>query len=814
VSNGHTRENATPNADRRRDIDAPDSDSDQDPVADFQHTVGNRATGQILLAKYSPDKGRTRRAGGTGGSSSTTTLPTKPAKPPWYQEILDLIADEQKNVITLGTGTTVGGDALPWMNEVKDVALALDAKDVKATKTAIKVLLKDQPMALYPYVISERLDHEMVSRAFALGLAPEAMDLLRYFRRRNEYREPPAWHPHSYAEDRAMWERVAAEATAGGAPKDATAASNVLNKVQPTFTAMALELSQLDYGRVQSDYSLRHDPSIGLLAGPYDQSISEYHHTLKELVDRLYVQLETAEQLLINEAEAQLEKGKGTKALETAKRAHASLDVAITSVKDEIVDTTRSEFGKKGKHFDYFTGKADKARTIGITFFDSEQTEGEEMKRTYGAIADARDKQLKFLERLYGLQTKGGKPTDEAVSNEAAIKAMGGRLRLHNTDDWRQFLSAKLKQMRAAGISDGDALDQMLDLVRAYFKAFAVHTPYNIEEGGDNYLTRSFPRALTGKLLHDCGVYALRIAYMLSLVRKELHLDIKFIILPHHIGLVLTGDAKHSGLPTYIIQNDTFSKFTAARLTTLRDQWLNTDAQGVPLAKPQARDDVQFMGELAAAVFEDTDAPFKLMDVPKLTAPNTTALQKKYFDLYQDAAKQRILVDEPGKTGIKNFEDRYSRLAEAENALSGRVVPFWNDLAPAIWARHKARLLEALRGIRAQQLGKSAYQAARDDYVNDLESQGGPLLKWKEELVTEEADIAATLAAHPKLLAKGARTFPTARWGFSSQSRRALDALEMHLADLAFEDDLDDPAKEDQIEPPFVKPGGKIILDE
>ena len=814
MSNGHARDpDATTS--RRRNIDAPDADTDQDPIADLQHTVGNRAAGQLLLAyggtgvQYSPN-GPT----GAGGSSTTTTTTKKAAKPPWYQEILDRIADEQQNVVTLSTGGTIGGDALVWMNEIKAVALALDAKDVKATQAAVKILIKDQPTALLPYVISEQLDHEMAARAFALGLAPEAMDLIRYFRRRNDWREPRDVHTHSYREDRALWERVTAEAMAAGVPKNGAAAEHALNTVVPIFTAIALEMSELDPGRVEGDRYVRKDPSLSHLAGPYDQSISEYHLTLTGLVDRLFVYVETCEQMLIDTAQDDLEDGKGTKALDIAKRAHVSIDVAITSVKDRELETTKSKFGKTGsKHFDYFGGKADKARSLGISFFDPKQTEGEEMRATFGDIEDQRGQELAFIERLYGLQKKGGKPTDEAASNEAAIKAMGGHLSLHSNESWRVFLSEKLVLMKKAGVGEAEALEKMLDLIHAYFAAFAVHTPYNIDEFGDNYLTRSFPRTLGGQLLHDCGVYALRIVYMLSLVRKDLHLAIRFVVLPEHVGLVLTGDqGAPADYPTFIIHNNKINKITAKEMSGLRDHWRTHDPAGNPLATPQKLDEEQFMGELAAGLYSTVDAPFKFEDVPDLKAPSIPKLQQKYFDLYHARAVASVITDEPGKTGIKNFESRYAKLSDKSQVLFGGVKRYWNDVAPKIWEKHKKGLIGTLQAAQRREVGKQAYFARRDAYVAELNKIADPLGALRDEVFLEQGDIADVLAKHPKLVAKGARVAPSGRGLTFSIAEQKVEDLRIYIINEMMSDlDWDDPDKVDRIEPPFVKPNSRVV---
>src|SRR5262249_4604596 len=137
-------------------------------------------------------------------------------------------------------------------------------------------------------------------------------------------------------------------------------------------------------------------------------------------------------------------------------------------------------------------------------------------------LVEIRFQQIDALERLTGQQKDDkGQTTAESTENAGLIAGLGG-LKLDDNEGWRQFLLAKCKAQRAAGTPDDAALAATIDVLPSYLRAFTFHTPLNIDEFGDNYLTRTFPRALTGQLLHDCGVYALRVTYALSLVRDEL----------------------------------------------------------------------------------------------------------------------------------------------------------------------------------------------------------------------------------------------------------------------------------------------------
>ena len=267
------------------------------------------------------------------------------------------------------------------------------------------------------------------------------------------------------------------------------------------------------------------------------------------MLGKLFTSMQLNYQVLLDEAIAELEGGKGTKGLEEAKKMIEERIKPLVFFRagdftpEDVLDR-RDPLDlrpRRGRYLDVFTPKA-KARSIGFTFYDTLQKEGDEKQLALGRIWRHRHNQIELLERLYGV----GKANAE---NATVLKQLGG-LRLHNNDDWRRFLIAKFEAAEQRLGDKGKALSEVINLLKAYLQAFTIHTPYNIEEFGDNYLTRSFPRALTGQLIHDCGVYALRIAYALSLIKDRLKLRFRFIRLPAHVGLVITGKGLPPSSPT------------------------------------------------------------------------------------------------------------------------------------------------------------------------------------------------------------------------------------------------------------------------
>ena len=165
------------------------------------------------------------------------------------------------------------------------------------------------------------------------------------------------------------------------------------------------------------------------------------------------------------------------------------------------------------------------------------------------------------------------------------------------------------------------------------------------------------PRALTGQLIQDCGVYALRTAYILTKVRDEpdLKLKFRFVVMPVHLGLVVTGE----GLPTYVAQNGSFHVISPESLAVMRkdwDAWKATKKERdpsnpfapekeVPVEPEGKKDDEQFLGELATQLFipGPLDMPFKVVDVPAYPGDaSPAAVKKSMWSLYKTVAPTEL----------------------------------------------------------------------------------------------------------------------------------------------------------------------------
>jgi hypothetical protein len=369
-------------------------------------------------------------------------------------------------------------------------------------------------------------------------------------------------------------------------------------------------------------------------------------------------------------------------------------------------------------------------RSVSINFFDREQIGGFEKHLPVLYVVNKRLEQAKYLAELYGSGNRG---------------AMGATpLKLDSIDAWRVFLRAKVQDLRKAGNNSGDALTTVVDLLERYLQSFTMSTPYNIEDvvakDEDNYLKRSYPRALTGQLIQDCGVYALRLTYLLSLVREDLGLRFRLIVLPSHVGVIVTGE----GVPTFIAHSNQLNRIDSDKLEELKKSW----TAGNPGVTTEGK---EFDGALGAAYFsQGVDQPFRLIDVP-LSIKNDDPLQKEMLQRFYGSEVLKPVVGEDPKAGITSFELEYlAILAATRRHHNELVVPTWNGPARMLWDTHGKLLSEALQGDRKGFTGVAeAYKTKLDDVFSKVDI-------GRKALDDRRAAVSKALGEHPALIAKGA----------------------------------------------------------
>jgi len=665
------------------------------------------------------------------------------------------------------------GRQLPVLHKMDELAQAVEAKDVPRTKAAVADFLSEARKTGLDAATAVMLGDvplTLVSRVYLIGLAPESKQLQDLFfgEEGKSYYQQPADRGR-FNSDLAIWTRIVEDAIARTSVEDPGHAEVSIDLLLVAFKGVNDAAGKLDPKQVAMDLEYaRQEATSGYTPPGYmgAWNVGSYFSYLMALIPQLVVGIERAFQVLLDAAVADLEAGKGSAALAKAK---SVLETKLRPAFDFdrllslTLPITRSDFDSKTKrHLDYFDERK-KAPSAVIHPYRSDENLFFEKDLTIKRIYEIRANQIAVIERLFGFaKDKTNNVTVESAENAAAIKNVP-RFKLHDDDSWRAFLLEKFSASRKRLPDDWAALSATVDVLRAYVSAFTMHTPYNIDEFGDNYLGRTFPRALTGQFIEDCGVYALKIAYALSLVRNKLGLIFRAVRLPVHLALVISFKDKDVTKGAFFVNNNMITPVQPSEMEMFARQWQTTSAKGDPLDKPRKLDASRFLGEMAGATFvERTDIPFRVVDVPDV--PDVKSPGKRHAVLWKFYHKK--LLDEVTSATKKEAQPELKYLALLEDEKQAR-----NDLAVPFWrAAHRlfvARRDSLIRAAADQTSSDAKKRTSADDTLAahraDLLRLSEPLRNRITQLQAERDEVTAFMAAHPEATSKTARLSPWLR---------------------------------------------------
>ena len=717
-----------------------------------------------------------------------------PNAKPFYQSVLDAFNKAK-------------GDLERAIKPIVQLCEAIDQEQTRDIAKRMDALVKLDAYVLPPNFPSGTLATEVMTRLVLLGQGQAASRFSTWYINLPHIKGPSHNYAQRYYDDEDWYWHGVLEALRERVDwKDAAAALKLLDGLFTFFRQIERVRAALDAKAVLADLKRlnqfytpgEYSRGFGMESSP-NISIALYHGRLTELLRDTFIAMQRPFQVVLERAAEDLAAGKGDALLKAAEKGLTSVLDQVRLPKEAIptIETGETIWETVGKQdvlrqVDYFLeAKAARKRSIKLESYD-ETTRWLYVRPSqlvdYRRIVAIRHMQVDALKRIFGLEKDAkGKPTADAKENQAALKALGGDgLQLHSDEDWRKFLRAKFDLHMASSKSAEESLESVIELLKTYLHAFTTHSPFNIDDFGDNLLKLQFPRTLTGQLVHDCGVYAMRIAYMLSLLRDhpQLKLRFRYIWLPVHIGLIISGDK----LPTYFIHNDTFIKFDQADLAALRAKWNLTDRQGNQIApaaagagtaggkaaKPpdpakaaqaQKRRDDEFAAELAGNEFIPfTDLPYMVTEVPKLGLKSEKADKDILWSNYTALARKELFSDltRDPKSPYYQFHLNYLNVLEKiKQHYNQFVVPFWDDLAHPAWVKAKPKLekaaadLKAARTVADRAKAEKAFDAAANDYFKPIETVFAKVDKAYSPITSDTAAITTVLQQHPEILARG-----------------------------------------------------------
>ncbi len=692
--------------------------------------------------------------------------------------------------------------------------------------------------------LSQELMIELATRMFKLGLETQSDKLRKFYA--EHARHSPGYDPGAARRNIKFYTALVASALAAANASTPEQAAASLDFMIRAFVPIRDALGAVDQDAVARER--RYPPQF--LLRPWMSTV-EVNDALTEQVQALFGGIEAMFQALIDASAAELEQGLGAttlaltkNVLETKLRPVLFPDDKSKDIAGLRIQITHTAIKKgRGKISDEFaTGAAKKKRSVAVTTYDPEQESAEELHMPLEALYRVRRDQVKVLARLYGATSlipiakdKQGVLSNEAQRNAEAIKQLErGRLRLHNNDDWRAFVLQKYRDLvQPSGArlkkSPAAALQAIIELLFAYMSAFTVHARYtNVYDIGDNYLNKDFPRGLSGQLIHDCGVYALRVAYILSLVRVELKLRFRFVVLPVHVALVIDGDQ----VPTYVVHNNHYEEISTEEWAKLRQHWeaykdkkevpdpsdpsgLTTTTQAVQ--PPGPRDEQQFVGEVAGSTFihGPLDMPFIVTDVPQ-AGDAAKAAQARLWAFYQRTSTQEVFG--PAAKDKRNesaylFHTRYLALTEQMRTMHNEVlVQAWNVDAPAAWASFD-KLLSG-DGKRTT-ISTSELLGLLMGHAANYDQALAPVSARLSALQRQQRSMSEQMRTEPKLRRSGVRLGYGPRaatlWNYYWVSYQ--ERLGKYVTEIEAQAEKQTPLQEvrDRLAPPFIPTEEKKI---
>ncbi len=606
---------------------------------------------------------------------------------PYYQELIDLLAEERAGEPEDGRPRIELSMTLT-LEALLALVKALDGQPDPGTVRALMDELLRVETPSPSQIVSTDLIEELIARMVALGVPDEVRRLL-------------AWRAGSASPIQAAGEiRLLSDAALAMKPSTARAALGVLEVLTASVEMLG------DAPGMADDRPLpfsKERPNVQMLEARVTGAMSAMQVVLDEVIALLGTRGDAApparaeaRELLdrLTPLETRLEK--------------AILQGDARHIADRPIQASRSSFeAGGGAHYDYFQeDRAETAPHVEITFYNKamKPQEAKEMESTAGELLLVRRSQIEALIEIFGLQQdEHGAPTKEASAREAVLKASAtGGLDLHNDDDWRAFALALFERELSANRQDRPAayLSVIYTLER-YLQTYTAHTPYNIDDFKEDQLSKTFPRTLSGQLIHDCGVYALRAAYILSLLRDRLDLSFTYIRMPLHVSLLITGP----GLPIILVENDRLTPWSESEM--LRAQLgLEPDAKLPDVPLDQQRLEARAAGQFVP----DVDVPYQSVPVVDPTggaegpAANPQAdpgLRSALWQQYKrDVAPIELFGPRASDTATLGtpLDLRYLKLLDLAKEHHNRwLLAFWNLHARKLWLTWEPVLEDTLK---------------------------------------------------------------------------------------------------------------------
>lgn len=481
----------------------------------------------------------------------------------------------------------------------------------------------------------------------------------------------------------------------------------------------------------------------------------------------------------------------------------------------KVIRVAEFRYGSANKHRFLDAFPYHQARSVVFHSLDREDKERPHIRgERLGNIHLLRDRQIAFYLILYGHPVVPTEtPNDFQKRRRALIKRKhSGGLDLTNNDHLIAFLTNvfedELTELTRAGPQalsrDAASLKAWVTIVElwgACFSNLTSHSRLNLTEGPPNYLTHAFPRNLGGRLLHDCGVYAVRSAYVLLSALEHINrlhgevagaVQARWVLLPLHVGVLI--EIGKFGL--LVQHNDNVSVFDGKQLAEIRKKWL--EDRLIDPSGPDEEPPLKLHEDIAASAFgSDLDMPIR--SIPLLDPGQPVTIQTIWTSYQLKVVQAKLFTGIVGNRNAKQyqFDNRYLRVSEQEREWYNEVVlPFWNDACNQMWRKWESKLKR----------NDARLPEYKKDYTDDLLKVMFVVVNdYSKKILPEKRQLTKDLRQDSKLLLMpGVRIVESMRL---KTDLAAVERIKKHI------DDVIDPLfkfKPDFV-PPFAKPEERLI---
>lgn len=331
-------------------------------------------------------------------------------------------------------------------------------------------------------------------------------------------------------------------------------------------------------------------------------------------------------------------------------------------------------------------------------------------------------------------------------------------LRLESEDDLVSFGCAFHKALMGASAAQPlpadrvNAWNTLLDFLDLHLKTQTTRTEFNLDEE-PSYFDRLFPRAINGGALMDCGVYAVRLAFVsLSLadcLRSAAYPNpprVSFIMFPLHVGLIVEID----GFPSLVIHNEILFRLTDEQTKKAREEWDKSPEPSDPT--DPALLDQKFLEDVAAQMFlRDVDTPLLRLPIAPVSAPPKKPEIWKAFRTLVVKKIGRLFsprIEDPNRPEFQ-FDLRFLSVLTLEKRWHDKtVVPFWNEDCFGLWNRSK-------NSLQQNPAKREEYAKALEGLLKPVEESYGvldPNRPPQGEVLPKKIELTEELRANPDLL--------------------------------------------------------------